>query len=133
MPSPIILKIDVKKLKKEWFFKANSGAVYADLVLYENDQPDEYGNSHAIKQNPPKAARDAGEKGHYVGNGKFMPSRDGGASSGRGGQSQARPASGQRQQGRPQQTQQREEPDYGSMSDDDVPFARPHYLMVGGV
>lgn len=38
-----------------------------------------------------------------------------------GGQSQARPATGQRQQARPQQ-QKREEPDYGSMPEDDIPF-----------
>lgn len=59
------------------------------------------------------------------------------------GQSQARPASGQRQQAsqgcgqsRPQQTQSdpfESGPDYGGMSDDDVPFDCPHYLMVGGV
>lgn len=119
MPSPIILKIDVKKLNKSWFFNANSGAVYADLVLYENDQPDEYGNTHAIKQNPPKAARDAGEKGHYVGNGKFMQSRDGGN---RGGQSQARPASGQRSHGRSQQTRMEDVSSGDDLDDQSIPF-----------
>jgi hypothetical protein len=110
MPSPIVLKIDVKKLKKEWFFTANSGAVYADLVLYANDEPDKYENTHAIKQNPPKEARDRGEKGHYVGNGKAMQSR--------GGQSQAAPAaSGYRKANiPPSQT------GGGDMEESDIPF-----------
>ena len=67
---PLQLKIDVKKLKKDWFFNANSGAVYADLNVYENDELDQYGNSHVIKQNPDKASREAGAKAHIVGNGK---------------------------------------------------------------
>lgn len=70
MPN-IILKIDCTKLKKEWLFKGQKGT-YADLVLYDNEGLDEYGNSHSIKQNPPKEARDRGEKGVYVGNGKWM-------------------------------------------------------------
>lgn len=126
MGQPIILKIDVTKLKKEWFFTANSGAKYADLVLYENDAEDKFGNSHAIKQNPPKEARDSGEKGHYVGNGKWMGQRSGGQqrqqSSG-----QQRPASGgQRRANVPPQGSD------GDMEDDDIPFNRPHYLTVGG-
>lgn len=59
----------------------------------------------------------------------------GGKPEGGGGQSQARPAPGsqQRSQGRAQHGQTREEPDYGGMSEDEIPFACPHYLMVGGV
>lgn len=78
MPSPLILKIDVKKLKKEWFFNANSGAVYADLMLYYNDEPDQYGNNCSIKQNPPKAVKEhePEAKGHYVGNAKIMQRRE---------------------------------------------------------
>jgi hypothetical protein len=74
MPAPIFLKIDVTKLKKEWFFKADSGAIYADLALYANDELDKFGNTHAIKQNPPKAVKDNDPevKGHYVGNGKAL-------------------------------------------------------------
>ncbi len=75
MPAPIVLKIDVTKLRKEWFFRSDKGPVYADLVLYHNDEPDKFGNDCSIKQNPPKDARDAGEKGHYVGNGKLMQVR----------------------------------------------------------
>lgn len=49
-------------------------------------------------------------------------------------QSQSRPASGQRPQGRPQQQTQLVDDVSGSgMEDDDIPFAKPHHLMVGGV
>lgn len=75
MPAPIILKIDMDKIVPEWLFKGHRGT-YADLVMYENDEPDQYGNSHAIKQNPPKEQRDAGAKGVYVGNGKWMPGKE---------------------------------------------------------
>ena len=67
---PLQIKIDVKKLNKDWFFRAESGAVYADLNVYENDELDKFGNSHVVKQNPDKASREAGAKAHIVGNGK---------------------------------------------------------------
>jgi hypothetical protein len=67
----IVLKIDAKKLNRDWFFKGQKGT-YIDLALYENDQPDDYGNTHSIKQNPPKGVDG---KGHYVGNGKEMGQR----------------------------------------------------------
>jgi hypothetical protein len=123
MPDTIFLKLDITKIPRDWLFKGAKGT-YADIAVYENEQPDEYGNTHAVKMNPPKAVRerDPNIKGVYIGNGKRKEQSGGGYGSGRGGQSQARPASGQRQQGGPQQTQQREEPDCGSMSDDDIPF-----------
>lgn len=100
MANTIILKIDVTKLKKEWFFKGQRGT-YVDLALYENDQPDEYGNTHSIKQNPPKEKRDAGEKGHYVGNGKALEKR---------------------QQQRPAQQKPQEAPWEEKEEEDDIPF-----------
>jgi hypothetical protein len=106
MPQTIILKIDVSKINKDWLFKGQRGT-YLDLALYENDQPDEYGNTHAIKQNPPKVQREAGEKGHYVGNGKALEPR-------------------QKPQQRPQE-RQRPAPQTGpsysdDMPEDDIPF-----------
>lgn len=65
----IILKIDVTKLNKEHFFKGAKGT-YCDLVVMENDEPDQYGNTHVVKQGVSKEARDAGTKGAIVGNGK---------------------------------------------------------------
>ena len=61
------LKLDVTKLDKTAFFKGNSGT-YVDLVLWENDKPDQYGNTHSVKQDMGKERR--GEKTPYVGNAK---------------------------------------------------------------
>jgi len=61
------LKLDVTKLDKTAFFKGKSGT-YCDLVLWENDQPDQYGNTHSVKQDMGKERR--GEKTPYVGNAK---------------------------------------------------------------
>lgn len=59
------LKIDVTKLDKSAFFKGAKGT-YVDITLWENDQPDEYGNTHSAKQDMGKDRR--GEKTPYVGN-----------------------------------------------------------------
>jgi hypothetical protein len=76
MPTPIIIKLDVTKLKREWFFKGAKGT-YVDLVLYENDRESPYGDSHTLKQSPSKEARDAGEKAVIAGNGRWMPRKAG--------------------------------------------------------
>lgn len=78
MPTPIIIKLDVTKLKREWFFKGAKGT-YVDLVLYENDRESPYGDTHVLKQSPNKESRDAGEKAVIAGNGKWMPQRGGNA------------------------------------------------------
>lgn len=61
------VKIDVTKLDKSAFFKGTKGT-YCDLILWENDQPDEYGNTHSVKQDMGKDRK--GEKTPYVGNAK---------------------------------------------------------------
>jgi hypothetical protein len=61
------LKIDVTKLDKSAFFKGAKGT-YVDITLWENDQPDEYGNTHSAKQDMGKERR--GEKTPYIGNAK---------------------------------------------------------------
>lgn len=65
----IIIKLDVTKLNKEHFFKGAKGT-YCDLVVMENDEPDQYGNTHVVRQGVSKEARDAGTRGSIVGNGK---------------------------------------------------------------
>lgn len=65
----IIVKIDVKKLNKDYFFVGQKGT-YCELLVMENDEPDQYGNTHVVKQGVSKEAREAGEKGKIVGNGK---------------------------------------------------------------
>lgn len=76
MATPIILKLDVTKLRKEWFFKGTKGT-YCDIVIYENDEVSQFGDSHVGKQSPSKEARENGEKPHIVANGKWMPQKGG--------------------------------------------------------
>ena len=45
MSQHIILKLDVTKIIKEWLFKGQKGT-YLDLVVYENDATDQFGNSY---------------------------------------------------------------------------------------
>jgi len=51
---PIKIKIDVTKLDKARFFRAQSGAVYCDLVAWPNDEPGKYGDTHTIRQQKKK-------------------------------------------------------------------------------
>lgn len=67
---PLKIKLNVSKLDKAHFFKGKSGT-YCDLVIWENKEPDQFGNTHSVQQDIPKEARDAGHKGAYVGNGKM--------------------------------------------------------------
>ena len=67
----IKLKIDVTKIDKTRLFKGAKGT-YLDLVVYENDTPDEYGNDFSVKQDCTKEDREAGVKMPYIGNGKNM-------------------------------------------------------------
>ena len=66
MAKPKTLKIDVTKIDKKYLFKANSGAVYLDVVLFRNDG--KYGDDHVVVQSISKEAREAGEKGPILGN-----------------------------------------------------------------
>jgi len=78
MATPLIAKIDVKKINKDWLFTGAKGT-YLDAVIYENDNVDQYGNSHVIKQGPPAEARAQGAKPIIIGNCKPMPQKGGGA------------------------------------------------------
>ena len=62
------LKLDVTKLDKTVFFHGQNGAIYCDLTLWENDDPDKYGNTYSVKQDMGKDRK--GEKTPYVGNAK---------------------------------------------------------------
>lgn len=66
----IVLKIDVTKIDKKYFFTGKSGT-YMDAALRENQEgTDQYGNDGFIVQNPSKEAREKGEKGPIIGNWK---------------------------------------------------------------
>lgn len=45
---------------------------YLNVVLFENDKPDDYGNNGIIKQSLTKEQRAAGTKAPIVGNWKWM-------------------------------------------------------------
>lgn len=64
----IALKVDVTKLDKTAFFKGQKGT-YADLTIFINDEPDQYGNDCSVKQDLGKERR---EEKLYVGNGKIV-------------------------------------------------------------
>jgi len=75
MGRKISLSIKRSAIKANWFRKAaNSNEEYMDFDVYENDEPDRYGNHWSVKQTPPKAIRadmkQKGEKIPYCGNGK---------------------------------------------------------------
>ena len=89
MPTLIKLKIDVTKLDKSLFFKAKSGAVYADMDFWLTDiipdfptkniteliEEDQYGQCGMIRQDVGAERRKAGEKGNILGNGKMLQPR----------------------------------------------------------
>jgi hypothetical protein len=88
MSNHIILKLDVTKIVKEWLFKGQKGT-YLDVVVYENDATDQFGNSHVVKQSPSKDLRDQGTKPVIIGNGKWMNAGGRGQQAQRPSQSQA--------------------------------------------
>lgn len=65
----IKLKLDVSKIDKSRLYKGSKGT-YLDLVIYENESPDKYGNDYSVKQDCTKEDRDNGVKMPYIGNGK---------------------------------------------------------------
>ena len=75
-------QIDQDKLDKLRFHKGKKGT-YANLVLFLNSEPDQYGQNGGIKQADTKEERDAGIKLPFVGNAKtfwsdnpdFQPTR----------------------------------------------------------
>lgn len=72
--TPIAIKLDVTKIRKEWLFAGKSGK-YVDLFLHPKDTPDQYGNDWMVTQSPPKEERQRGTKGPIVGNGRNIEGR----------------------------------------------------------
>ncbi len=64
-------KIDVTKILKDKMFKGAKGT-YLDISILENKGgTDQYGNDFLIIQDIGKEARERGEKGPILGNGKY--------------------------------------------------------------
>lgn len=67
------VSVDVTKLTKSKLFKGKKGT-YANLVIFFNDSPDQFGNDFSVAESLSKEEREAGEKTVYVGNGKYTGS-----------------------------------------------------------
>jgi hypothetical protein len=65
------------KEKHSAFSKAENGDLYFNLIVWENDEKDKYGNDFSIQLNPKKGAEEI-EKKQYIGNMKRV--EGGGAS-----------------------------------------------------
>ena len=66
MAKLIKASIDVTKIKKEHLFKGEKGT-YANVDIWIEDEPDQYGNHAGVKQS--YKVGDSFES-HYIGNGK---------------------------------------------------------------
>lgn len=97
------LKIDVNKLDKTAFFKGEKGT-YADLTVFINDEPDNYGNDASVKQD---LGKDRRNEAQYVGNGKWAGER---------------PNLGGKQQAAPAKRQSTQHPDAADEDLSDLPF-----------
>jgi hypothetical protein len=50
------------------FLNKTSDRVYVDAIVWENDEPDQYGNIGSVQVSLSKADRESGKKGAYIGN-----------------------------------------------------------------
>lgn len=103
MSRPIKVRINLRKILKEWVYQGAQGD-YLDVVLFERkDGEDRFGNHFSAKQDLPKEARDRGVEAPYVGDAKYL---------------------GQPQQSRPEPRQGYQQGNGGNRDDDDgeIPF-----------
>lgn len=71
MSKIIAIKIDVTKIDKERLYKGSKGT-YLDMVLFLNDEADQYGQHGMITQSVSKEERESGVKGAILGNVKVI-------------------------------------------------------------
>lgn len=55
------------------FSKAQNGKIYCNILVWENDEPDQYNNNFSVQLNPKKDAPET-EKKQYIGNMKYLAS-----------------------------------------------------------
>lgn len=60
-------RIDVSKITKEKIFKGKKGS-WLPLVIWLNDEPNQYGNIISVQEETNKEEREAGKKANYLGN-----------------------------------------------------------------
>lgn len=71
MGKAITAKIDVSKIPRDRIFEGKNGK-YIDILIFENDEPDQYGNTHNIQLSRSKEERATNAKKIYLGNGKWL-------------------------------------------------------------
>ena len=76
--------IDLNKIDRSKIVSTNkdgkpfeNGAKYLNVVVWINNEADQYGNNASIQISQTKEEREAGEKATYIGNLKCPQSRDG--------------------------------------------------------
>ena len=72
MSKLLSVKVDVTRLDKTKFFKADSGAIYADLDVWINEDADEDWKIVSVNQSQTKEEREAKERKNFCGNGKLL-------------------------------------------------------------
>lgn len=72
MSKLISISVDVTKLHKDRFYKGRNGALYANLDIWINDEPDKYGNDASVSEAQSKDERDTKAPRNYVGSGKKL-------------------------------------------------------------
>lgn len=118
MPKPIVARINVTKILKQHLYDGKNGK-YLNVAIFPNKNgKGQFGDTHFVTQEVSKEAREAGERGPIIGS-LTMPDEA---------PAQTQPTSGgYRKASLPTQTQAADD-----WSDEPIPFARPHYLTVGG-
>ena len=58
--------INVSKINKDKLFNGKKG-IYANVIVWLNDTPNEYGNILSIQESLSKEERDTGVKANYLG------------------------------------------------------------------
>ena len=72
MSRALVGKLNVENIDKSKLFKGNKGT-YVDVIVWVNDEVDQFGNCASVQQTLTKEERDAGAKKIYLGNLKDLP------------------------------------------------------------
>ena len=64
--------IDLMKIDKSRAIKGKNGAMYYNIDIWINDEPDQYGNHASVQQNQTKEERENKKQKVYLGNGKKL-------------------------------------------------------------
>ena len=67
MAKILVGKIDVTKIDKNKLFKGKKGT-YCDVVIFVNDEVDQFGNIASVQQSQSKEDREGGAPKIYLGN-----------------------------------------------------------------